>query len=259
VFAANLGRGFRAPSIFELHVYGEHGGIAAFQIGDPGLSEETSLSTDLSIRWRSQRVQAKITGYRTAIDNYIYLANTGELYGKPDGSQIPIMQSVQSGAELWGADATVEAQIAHWLQLGGDFETVMGQFVGTDDELPLLPGIKAAGSAKLTAASLGSLRNTHMSLQVRYSGAKQAAGRYEPFWQFDGNPNFGVASTEAYALVDFGLGIDLPFARRHATLDVTVKNLLNEDYRDFLDTYKGYALSPGRDIIVRLDVPFVLK
>jgi len=28
--AANIGRGFRAPSIFNLHVDGNHGGIAAF-------------------------------------------------------------------------------------------------------------------------------------------------------------------------------------------------------------------------------------
>jgi len=31
-----------------------------------------------------------------------------------------------------------------------------------------------------------------------------------------------------------------------------VRNLLNETYRDFLDTYKGYALSPGRDVRLSL-------
>jgi len=35
-----------------------------------------------------------------------------------------------------------------------------------------------------------------------------------------------------------------------------VRNLTDEDYRDFLDTYKGYALSSGRDIQLELRVPF---
>jgi iron complex outermembrane receptor protein/hemoglobin/transferrin/lactoferrin receptor protein len=32
--------------------------------------------------------------------------------------------------------------------------------------------------------------------------------------------------------------------------------LLDTAYRDFLDTYKGYALSLGRDVRLRLTVPF---
>ena len=66
--AVNIGRGFRAPSIFELHVNGEHGGIAAFQIGDPNLIEETSLNTDLSLRWRSSGFQVKGAVYKNLIN-----------------------------------------------------------------------------------------------------------------------------------------------------------------------------------------------
>jgi hypothetical protein len=39
-------------------------------------------------------------------------------------------------------------------------------------------------------------------------------------------------------------------------VDLTVRNLFDIECRDFLDTYKGYALSPGRDIRVSLSVPF---
>jgi len=33
-----------------------------------------------------------------------------------------------------------------------------------------------------------------------------------------------------------------------------VDNVLNEDYRNFLDTYKGYALSKGRDVRLSLSI-----
>ncbi len=66
------------PSVFELYASGVHGGVAAFQVGDPALDPERSYSTDLSLRVRRDRVTAELTGYVNAINNYIYLANTGD-------------------------------------------------------------------------------------------------------------------------------------------------------------------------------------
>jgi iron complex outermembrane receptor protein/hemoglobin/transferrin/lactoferrin receptor protein len=38
--------------------------------------------------------------------------------------------------------------------------------------------------------------------------------------------------------------------------NLKVRNITDEAYRDFLDTHKGYALSPGRDIQLKLRMPF---
>ena len=73
----NLGRGFRAPSIFELYADGVHGGVAAVQKGDPTLTEETSLNTDLGLAWQGETTGAEVTVYRNRIDDYIFLENTG--------------------------------------------------------------------------------------------------------------------------------------------------------------------------------------
>ncbi|WP_103021003.1 TonB-dependent receptor, partial [Salinibacter altiplanensis] len=50
--ATNLSSGFRAPSIFELYANGVHGGVAAFQVGDPDLDPERAYSADVSVRVR---------------------------------------------------------------------------------------------------------------------------------------------------------------------------------------------------------------
>jgi len=251
--AANLGRGFRAPSIFELHAYGVHGGVAAFQIGNANLRKETSLNADLSFRLHSHAVQASLTGYRNAIDDYIYLVNTEEL---DSITGLPIMRTNQGDAVLWGTDAVIQAQVLTWLLLGGMFRTVVGDNVETGQKLPLLPATAVEGRVRVTRRSHWTMRNLYLDLSVRYVSDKEAAGRYEPFWQYDNNPEFGVASTERYTLLNVAVGFDLPLAGRHASVDLLVRNLLNETYRDFLDTYKGYALSPGRDFRVRVNVPF---
>jgi len=35
-------------------------------------------------------------------------------------------------------------------------------------------------------------------------------------------------------------------------LDIALRNALNARYRSFLSRYKGFALDPGRNLIVRL-------
>jgi outer membrane receptor protein involved in Fe transport len=84
---------------------------------------------------------------------------------------------------------------------------------------------------------------------------KNSAGWFEPFSQYDVIP-FGTASTDAYSVVNLNVGGSLEFGRTALDLYFGVENLLDETYRDFLDTYKGYALSPGRNLIARVGVSF---
>lgn len=262
--AGNIGRGFRAPSLFNLHVDGVHGGIAAYQVGNPYLDSERSLNTDLSLRWRSNKVKAKATVYRNAINNYIFLVNTMQFAG-PNGNGPPILETVQGDARLIGGNANITAQVLPWLQLSGTYETVQGENVDSDisevDDLPLLPPTKVSGSLKLIKRKMGVFRNTFLTINVEHASSKEAAGRYEPFWQFGNAPqfsNFGVASTDAYTLLNATVGGEIAFWNHPIFIQISADNLMNEAYRDFLDTYKGYALSPGRNFKLRVKVPFTV-
>ncbi|WP_350166310.1 TonB-dependent receptor [Algiphilus sp.] len=248
--ASNIGRGFRAPTLFELHVNGTHGGVAAVQKGDPNLEEETSLSSDLSLRWVTQDTRVIASVYRNAIDGYIFPRDTGQ----SADNGLPIFQYDQDDAELIGAELAVRQQVTQWLALSATAETVEGEFTDSNDELPLLPADNVEVSARFTPAGTDLLREPFAELGVRYAASKDAAPG-EPFSQFDGAP-FGSASTDSYALLDLSAGVSTPVFGKDARLSVAVRNLLDEDYRNFLDTYKGYALSPGRDVVVTARVPF---
>jgi len=259
--ATNLSSGFRAPSIFELYASGVHGGVAAFQVGNPSLDPERSYSADLSLRVRRDRVTAEITGYVNAINNYIYLRNTGETN---EGSGLPVFAAGQTDAVIPGIEATVETSVQPWLQIGGSTAILDGTgdnlgADGGDGELPLLPSNTVSGFVRWVPADTDRLRNSHLEVRLKHAFDKDAAGRFEPFSQFDGGfgPPFGTASTQAYNVVNveaqttLRLGLGAPL-----TLSVGVDNLLDETYRDFLDTYKGYALSPGRDVQFSLSTSF---
>jgi iron complex outermembrane receptor protein/hemoglobin/transferrin/lactoferrin receptor protein len=263
--AANLSSGFRAPSVFELYANGVHGGVAAFQVGDPGLDPERAYSADVSVRVRRDRLTAEVTGYVNAINDYIYLRNTGDT--QPDGPLL-IYEADQTDAVIPGLEAKVETQLRPWLHVGGQVTVLSGTgdglgTDGDDDDLPLIPANTVNGFVHLTPGSQGPLRNPRVEIDLKHGFDKDAAGRFEPFSQFDDlnttgpNPPFGTASTTAYTTVDasvesrlaLGVGIE-------PSLRVAVRNVFDTTYRDFLDTYKGYALSPGRDVRFSLSTTF---
>ncbi len=262
--AANLGTGFRAPSIFELYANGQHGGVAAFQRGNPELEPERSYSADLGVRARTERLTGELTGYVNLIQDYIFLQNTDETLN-PDGSGPPIYSSGQTDAQIAGLEGRVRLGVLSWLTLGADAAVLTSQ--GDDLEensegdqiLPLIPANRLGGLVRIEPAGLGVLATPFVQARVRHAFAKDAAGTYEPFSQFDrtsGRPLFGTASTKGYTLVDLTAGGSVAFGGASANLSVGVKNLFDQAYRSFLDTYKGYALSPGRNVFVKLSVPF---
>ena len=252
---ANVGRGFRAPELFELFVNGVHGGVAAFQRGDPTLDEETSLNTDFGIRWRSERLSFKANVYRNAIKDYIFLAGTGET--NPGG--LPIFQAEQADARLIGADVTLNARVTDAFSIRATGEIVDGKFddaVNGEDELPLMPANKFSVEGRYDVGRIGFVQDLYFIAGLRYSASKDSAGLREPFGQFDNTP-FGTASTDSYTLLDLGIGFGVEYSPGEVIeFDIGVENLTDKAYRDFLDTYKGYALSPGRNVWLRASVPF---
>jgi hypothetical protein len=70
------------------------------------------------------------------------------------------------------------------------------------------------------------------------TGKGEIAGPEEPF----------PLDTAGYALFDFGAGVQRRFENNILSFDLWISNLANRAYKDFFDTYKLYALSPGRNI-----------
>jgi iron complex outermembrane receptor protein/hemoglobin/transferrin/lactoferrin receptor protein len=248
--ASNISRGFRAPSLFELYADGVHGGVAAIQEGNPDLDPEKSINVDLGLRWNTPSLQGSATVYRNAISDYIYLQDTGNAR-----NGLPIFAYQQDDALLTGLELEASWQPTDQLEFSGALDLVRGTNDRTNEDLPLLPADSLRLDATYWFAERGPIREPYLTIGMRHAAAKDAAPG-EPFAQFDRLP-FGTASTDAYTLADLELGFAFrAFGNRLARVDLAVRNLFDTEYRDFLDTYKGYALSPGRDVRVSLSIPF---
>jgi len=249
--ATNLSRGFRAPTLFELYADGVHGGVAAVQQGNANLDAERSLNSDIGVRWESPGLSARATVYRNAIDDYIFLEGTGNTAS----NGLPVFAYRQDDAVLTGIELQARGMVSESVELAATFDAVDGDNDATGEELPLQPADELQVEGTWFPTAQLPVRDLYVRLGVRYNASKDAAPR-EPFAQFDGAP-FGTASTDSYTVADLGVGFAFGGdAEAPMRFNLKVRNITDEDYRDFLDTYKGYALSPGRDIQLKLRVPW---
>lgn len=125
--------------MFDLYAKGVHGGVAAYQQGNPLLEQEYSFNKDVGIRYFTQRVNVSFIVFHNAIDDYIYQARTAELHA-PSG--LPIHQLKQGDAKLWGSEIEAQWQFTDSLKLKANYTKINSKLSDIGTELPLLPADK---------------------------------------------------------------------------------------------------------------------
>ncbi|MFW5815886.1 MAG: TonB-dependent receptor plug domain-containing protein [Wenzhouxiangella sp.] len=252
VLAANVGRGFRAPTLFELFARGVHGGVAAVQLGNPDLQAEKSLNTDLALRWRSSRLVASATVFRNRIDDYVFLTDTGQQ--APNG--LPVFFHEQDDSVLKGIELSAYMLLKDNLDLSLAFDSLDTENRATGQELPLQPADQFRAELGWYPGPIGPISNPAFRLTVRHTWGRDAVSG-EPFVQFNNNPVFGSADTDSYTVADLSFGFDVrSWTDSPLSMMIDIRNLTDTGYRDFLYTYKAYALNPGRDVRLTLRLPF---
>lgn len=236
----NLGRGYRAPSAFDLYADGVHEGTVRYERGNPNLENETSFNTDLAVRAQTNRLGAELGTFYNRIDGYIYPDPTG-LTDPESGLQI--YDILQGDARLVGVETALDWHPTALLHLSATADYTHGTNLTTDQPLAFVPPFRASARAKLEPESLGSFESPYLSLEVE-TNARQSRPDPEEF------------APEGYTLVGLAAGVAIPSGGVITAIDLTVSNLFDVEYRGFLNRYKLYALDPGRSVMLRVTSSF---
>jgi len=95
----NWQRSQRSPTQEELFANGPHIATQAFEIGDPTLGKETSNNIDFGIHKHSGRFHLRLDLFYNNIDDFVFLANTGDVE-----DDLPVQIWSQADANFWGAE-----------------------------------------------------------------------------------------------------------------------------------------------------------
>jgi outer membrane receptor protein involved in Fe transport len=251
----NVGSGYRAPSVYDLYANGVHEGSLAFDRGNPDLTNEQSLNTDLALRWQSTSLAFEIGGFVNLISNFIYSV---PLPGEIDSaSGFQVYQSTQGNATLTGFEASAKWHPYQFLHLQGTADYVWGQNRSLDQPLPNMPPFRATWSVQVEAKGSKLFTAPYALFSGEVNAQQTRLNPDEAVFfatAFDG----AGFTPMAYALLNLGAGVSIAGSSSPVHLDVTLRNLLDTPYSPSLSRNNTVAPMPGmgRSLLVSVSTTF---
>ena len=235
----NAASAFRTPNLAELTSKGQH--ELRYELGDENLVPEKSFETDLSLHYHKSNIQFDVAGFYNRINNYIFIAPTGE----ETASGIGIYKYKQANSMLYGGEAGIHYHPVQfkWLHLASTFSSVIGK--QTDGEyLPFIPANKLNFEVRAEREKLGFFHNTFFSVNSHTAFAQNNIAPDE-------------TADKGYTLFGANAGGEINVKNQKILLIFGVTNLLDTKYIDHLSTLKEVNMyDPGRNITFSLRVPF---
>ncbi|HSR52772.1 MAG TPA: TonB-dependent receptor [Acidobacteriota bacterium] len=231
-FVANFVTSHRAPALEELYNFGPHVGNLAFEAGDPTLQGERSNGLDFALRHSGRRLRAEVSFFYYDIDNFVFLAPTGEVEEGLIEAEFSQQDSRFTGAEL-RLDVGVNEFL--WLRLGLD--TVDAELKASGQSLPRIPPLKA-----------------RLGADFRYRGFS-----FNPEWVLADRREDVFATetpTGGYGVVNLNASYTLPQRHFLHHFSLNVFNVGDKLYRNHLSFIKDFAPEIGRGASLAYTVEF---
>lgn len=228
--ALNVARGFRAPSASDLFANGFHEGTRAFEIGRSDLRVESSLNTDVGLRLRTSAVSGELTGYVNRIRDYIYLAPVGQ-----PGRALDSLQVRQGHARLVGAEAALAVAVGNNVTLQSTADAVHASNTSDGSALPFVPPLRVTSTVRWEERTPG--RSLSMTAEWNARQTRTFRDDFAP---------------PAWTALHASAGFSRLTPRGLVHIDLSVRNLLDARYRDFMSRYKEFADAAGRTLVLRL-------
>ena len=228
---ANVTRSHRAPALEELYNFGPHVGSLLFEVGNPGLEDETTLGLDVSLRHQTPRAKTSVNGYVYDIHNFVFASVTDEV-----ADTLRVAHFLQDDSRFLGFDAEASARLggAIWASIG---LSLVNAKLATGESLPRIPPFRTRFNVDIP------YRGFTISPELIVAAAQDQVFRDE-------------TETGGYAVVNLKASYVWP--RRHMAhiLSLTGYNLTNALYRHHTSFIKDLAPEIGRGVKVGYSMRF---
>tara|TARA_Y100001933_G_scaffold119854_1_gene119839 strand:- start:4092 stop:6491 length:2400 start_codon:yes stop_codon:yes gene_type:complete len=250
-FRFNYALAQRAPNPSEIFSDGLHHSAARIELGDLRIGSETSHKFSLSYERQLKNWGYTLEPHANFLTDFILLEPSGvELTIR---GAFPVWSYRQTNARISGVDASAYVDWAERWQTDHRFSLVKGNDTEGDQALINIP---SASLRNRLTYSRPEWKNFELSLRSDYV-----------FRQNEFPPNITVFSPEqqedvileintppdAYHLLGLFTKMEFPLGQKtKMTTSLTVNNLLDTNYRDYLNRQRFFADDLGRNIIVQV-------
>jgi len=235
---SNVGRGFRAPNVFDLSTLGPRPGNR-FQIPNPQLRPEQILSVDAGIKIVSPRVSGEVFGFYASYDDKIEAAPTGAV---TSAGRNVVRSANLNTVTLVGAEAGGRWRVNEWTKVFASFAFVWGEEEFPDgrktpaDRIPPVNG-RVGLLFQLTPTVWIEPFLDYAFSQHRLSNRDR------------GDPRIDPQGTPGWTAVTARLGWEL---QEHLIARLSVENIFDKAYRQ----HGSGINAPGVNFVAALEAYF---
>lgn len=245
VWKSNASLAWRAPSASELYSDGIHHGTGTYEIGNIHLESEKGLKWINTLQYKSQWLTINTDVFGQLINNYIYSQPNPDSVRQTIRGTFPIFQYQQDNAVLYGLDLQANLYLhKNWnYELG--FAAVRAKNTSKDTYLPYIPADKIQQTWTYRFAVNQQL--AYIKIKHQYQAQQK---RYEVDSDFAAPPAsyhvFGVVASSNWKIANSNtIGLML-----------TIENLFNTAFKDYMDRFRYYTHSPGRNTSLKINYTF---
>ncbi|MFD2919642.1 TonB-dependent receptor [Terrimonas rubra] len=251
-FNAGISVSSRAPHVNELLTDGVHHGSATYEQGDINLKTEKSVHVSLGYVWDNpnSKWSLDISLYHQRINDFIYQQP------KPDEPVItirgsfPLLVYQQTDATLQGIDVTAGYRLLPRLTLVGKTALLWARNRSIDDWLIGMPGHRVTGEIVYLLPDRGRFSKTDIRVEVP-TVFKQTR---MPDETIHGKQDYAMPP-DGYTLLNVQANTTVMIGKVPVGFGVGAYNLLNQRYRDYLNSFRYYTDAQGTNINFRVKVP----
>jgi len=241
----NLSTAWRAPTVNELYADGLHHGAAAVEKGDITLKEESAINSSIGLTFKPKAVsEIGLSLYSSFFSGFIYL--------QPELPPSVIIQGTfptffyrQGDARLFGCDLHATTKLSQHVFVNGKASILYARNTETDDYLPGIPPGRAEGGMEYHFKDVYGWSNLKAGFTASYIGKQTrvpSEADYAP-----PPPDYLLGALEAGGL--------LKINKQTVSVSLSVENIFNTAYRDYMNRYRYFADEAGRNVVVRLKIP----
>ncbi len=240
-FSLNSGFAMRNPAINELYSNGLHQGVSGIEEGDVNLKTEKAIKNTLEYKWLpSEKFSLNTLIYHQHFKDYIYLNPQDEIRLTIRGA-FPVFKYEQTDANIYGLDIETRFMISHSIFGQLKYSYLRGDDLGNNIPVVFMPPNSMSSSLKyrvdhiIKLSEKIGLEELEFEVNNRYVFEQSHLLAKQDF----------VSPPPAYNLIGLKASTNITLPKHKFRFFVTVDNLLDISYRDYLNRQRYFADDTG--------------
>ncbi len=243
----NVGSAWRAPHPNELYSDGVHHGSAAYELGDPGLNQERALNFSLGANWnRPKKFAVSLSIYHNRIADFIYLEPQSVPKLTIRGA-FPAFYYRQTNAALTGFDWQASMFIRPQLAFESQGAVLRAWNRDAGEYLIYMPADHFTHGLRYTFDKTGDEASKRPFVSLSMTNVLRQTRAPEGDL---------VPPPPGYTRFDAECGATLHWGSKPVEIGLSVFNLFNARYRDYLNRFRYFTDEVGLNLALRAKIIF---